>query len=351
MWDPVFLRILNFFMEDSVLEDYLGEAVNRALSGGGEGDPLRAIAKSLNDLADARDGALPSSLEEAAGHALNVQGDRDRGWSAEQWLRDDVLVHNTVCKGMLAPLHKLAEQRGESLSGAHALEFVRRVGSRVDGRDHLARLLHAAVEEIADAVHEKMAALVAAGQNATTHEMLNNKFVHNENLAQYKSGDFMSFHKGLDGLIGSPNPEIHKTMMREHCSSDDSLLEFRASNYQTATTSQIEWYFVADPNSPPKTFKIIRMEEARRDDRIAAWRYGANRRNPTLTSMPFPKARSVKGWPQERRYGSVGHRGRSPFPPSFFEAEMREKNRQLNERGASEITMEEFLGARLYTGP
>ena len=134
-------------------------------------------------------------------------------------------------------------------------------------------------------------------------------------------------------------------MMREHCSSDDSLLEFRASNYQTATTSQIEWYFVADPNSPPKTFEIIPMEDARRDDR------GANQRNPTLTSMPFPKARSVKGWPQERRYGSVGHRGRSPFPPSFFEAEMREKNRQLNERGASEITMEEFLGARLYTGP
>ena len=181
------------------------------------------------------------------------------------------------------------------------------------------------------------------------HESSNSKFVHDEK--HNKPGDFMSFHKGLDGLIGSPNPEIRKTMMREHCSSDDSLLEFRASNYQTATTSQIEWYFVADPNSPPKTFKIIRMEEARRDDRIAAWRYGANRRNPTLTSMPFPKARSVKGWPQERRYGSVGHRGRSPFPPSFFEADVREKNRKLNERGASEISMEEFLGARLYTGP
>jgi hypothetical protein len=199
---------------------------------------------------------------------------------------------------------------------------------------------------MASAVHEKMTALVEAGKNATANEMINHKFVHYERL---KSGDFSSFHKGLDGLIGSPNPEVYKTMTREHCASDDSILEFRANNYNTATTSQIEWFFVADPKNPPKSFEIKR-EGGTQSESIAAWQRTVDRRNPTMTSTPFPKVRSVIGWPQERRSSAVGHRGRSPFPPSFFEAELREKNRQLRKKMLYDRLRETYSDPTLNIG-
>ena len=83
------------------------------------------------------------------------------------------------------------------------------------------------------------------------------------------AGGLETFFGGLEGLIGTPNPKLKESMEREHTSSSDSLTEFYASNYGTATTSALEWLFVVDPVSRPADVwpadSKLRADESRRN--------------------------------------------------------------------------------------
>eukprot|EP00966_Prymnesium_polylepis_P097185 2251036-Prymnesium_polylepis.1 len=46
-------------------------------------------------------------------------------------------------------------------------------------------------------------------------------------------------------------------MDREHCLADDSQVMFNALNFSTQTTSEVEWYFVTDPEHPPASLDSI----------------------------------------------------------------------------------------------
>ena len=61
-------------------------------------------------------------------------------------------------------------------------------------------------------------------------------------------GERDSFDGGLDGFLGPPNPNLGATVEWEHCMEEDSLKEFVVPNYLTETTSQVEYWFVADPS-------------------------------------------------------------------------------------------------------
>ena len=69
-------------------------------------------------------------------------------------------------------------------------------------------------------------------------EILNVSFVDNFDARKMAFGPLSEFTKGLDGLIGPPNPDLHKGMRWEHCERPDSNVPFTTSNYGIETTSR-----------------------------------------------------------------------------------------------------------------
>ena len=64
-------------------------------------------------------------------------------------------------------------------------------------------------------------------------------------------GSLNVFFGGLEGIVGSPSPNVRAMMAEEHTERDDSLIEFTTPNYHLRTTSAQEWAFVAAPDAPP----------------------------------------------------------------------------------------------------
>ena len=66
-------------------------------------------------------------------------------------------------------------------------------------------------------------------------EILNVSFVDTFGAREMTFGQQSEFSKGLDGLIGPPNPDLVKGMHGEHCECTDSKVPFTASNIDTTS--------------------------------------------------------------------------------------------------------------------
>lgn len=111
---------------------------------------------------------------------------------------------------------------------------------------------------------------------------------------------------------------IHIGMRNEHLFASDSHEKFTTPNYQTSTTSRIEWHFVADPE----------------DEELLTEMHG---RWPEDVTPPSCKdGQSFK---------------REPRPLRTFEDEMRRVNEELEAAGEPQMLLDELIGSRLYTGP
>lgn len=130
-------------------------------------------------------------------------------------------------------------------------------------------------------------------------------------------GDAIAFFKGLEALVGEPCRQdlVADSMRFEHTARDDAVTEFTTGNYKITTSSTIEYWFVVDP---------VRM------------------------------ARTVcadgKHWPCEQVLLADNKR-RQPQPMAAFDSCRERMAPRLSAAGTEPLTNEEFLGARLYTGP
>jgi len=68
-----------------------------------------------------------------------------------------------------------------------------------------------------------------------------------DRYATYEMGDIDDFVGGLGAMVGPPNPDLMTTMTDEHTMRYDSSAEFLNAPYWIRTTSEIEWFFVTDP--------------------------------------------------------------------------------------------------------
>ena len=130
-------------------------------------------------------------------------------------------------------------------------------------------------------------------------------------------GEPKDFVGGLVTLVGEPIGHRMLGMKQEHGAAADSHVEFEVGNYGTRTTSQLEWWFVVEPTA------------ARLD------------------------ALGLSAWPTDvklRENPAMRHRCRAPLPLGSFGAQRAELNEKLRELH-TELLDEEFIGARLYTGP
>ena len=90
---------------------------------------------------------------------------------------------------------------------------------------------------------EKLLAAAAASGAA-----LNNKFVEEFQGKEMCFGYTKDFFKGLDGMIGPPNPNLLEGMRWEHWERKDSHKPFTATNTHIETTSASEYSFVFEPD-------------------------------------------------------------------------------------------------------
>ena len=105
-------------------------------------------------------------------------------------------------------------------------------------------------------------------------------------------------------------------MLHEHCNAHDSATRFTTPNYGISTTSEIEWWFVVNPI--------------------------AGRRRLGFEHYPA----ETTGLAQSCA------RGRTQLkPPSLFADEIGRVSSELRKGGHSPLQEEEFISARLYTGP
>ena len=134
---------------------------------------------------------------------------------------------------------------------------------------------------------------------------------------QYGSMD--DFRRGLAGLLVMAAPadpsELLRAMIAEHTAAADADTAFEVRNYGTVTSSRIEFFFVTDPS--PNRLDRLRLRE----------------------------------WPQEPKLIAAGRDGRRPLPIRSFRAARRTVDAQLRTGGEAPLSVEEFVAARLYTGP
>lgn len=139
-----------------------------------------------------------------------------------------------------------------------------------------------------------------------------------DNVRQLSYASPDVYFRGLGRIVGRAgadagnDEELMRLMQHEHCNEVDSTTTFEPPNFVIPTTSQIEWWAVADPD---QGLEILGLPD----------------------------------WPKEARLG--GATARKLHPPSHFRPTWDGFNAKLTAIGESELQMNGFVCLRLYTGP
>ena len=227
-------------------------------------------------------------------------------WSAASWLAS-MPLNEIVASALLAPLGEVA--RHDRQRSARELAFVRELGWSAS-HEALMELLKRAsfLERVADELWEQCKGIATA--KAATAIELHSKFIEEGEERELSYDGLGAWYGGLEDRVGPPDPSVRQAMFREHCNAADSREYFTTSNYGIETTPEIEWHFVTDGTS------------------------GA------LETL------GLKEWPCERN-GAL----RVATPPTFFDVERQKRNRELHDLDSTPLNEDEFIAARIYTGP
>ena len=166
-------------------------------------------------------------------------GEQRDVWTAANWATS-VGTGAIVAEALLMNIGDRSDPRVELL-------FMRTLAT--SSRDTIAELLRAGnvVELLAAALWPAMQGLLA--QQAASASELHDKFVLDGNTSTLQFGGLDRFYGGLELLVGSPNPQVYKSMSRDHCEMPDSNAPFDMPNGKAWTTASIEWRFVDAPES------------------------------------------------------------------------------------------------------
>jgi hypothetical protein len=317
------------------LEAALSSAVNEAIARQVD-DPVRFLGEHLLENADRAVGSPKSTgvaglddivaqAKQAAKAAPNKWSADKTGdqWSTHAWL-DNLHTNDMVADTLLAPL-RAAAPPAQSPSKSKAadpgldpdleLAFIRCLG-KAGSREQVHSLVAKLLPRLTDALWKGLQEL--AGAKAATSTELHSKFVDEEGTFALAYGGLSKFYQGLEGVVGPPQPNLMEAMGREHCEQPDSREPFEVTNYGTTTTSELEWWFVADG-----------------------------------TDACLPRL-GISEWPMEQKLVKTkALRGqcRIAKPPVAFEGQRREINEKLDALDQRPMLVEEFIASRLYTGP
>ena len=109
-------------------------------------------------------------------------------------------------------------------------------------------------------------------------------------------GKLATFYSGLEAFIGPPKLHMAEAMRYEHCKGKDANVELVALNYETYTTSHIEYLFVTAPTE--ESLVKLGRKEWPPDERLTRSQKGAEREaelnEDTLRGAMPRKATSIE---------------------------------------------------------
>ena len=221
------------------------------------------------------------------------QEQKARGeWTAVSWV-ESVGIASAVALALLHDRAGSEQSEVDALQklGDHSvsdLTGVLRNGGLVES---VAALLQPALHKLAHA-------------EAVTTAQAQSKFA---GQVEMSFGGLDAFYGGLEAQIGPPQPQVFAGMEAEHLRGADAVAEWTTANYGLATTAAAEWRFVVEAAA-------TKVEE------------------------------STELLPDRSRC-------RQPVPLHVFEKAAEPKNEALRRAKQPELTTDEIIGARLYTGP
>ena len=164
-------------------------------------------------------------------------------WQCSKWLTEIKALHDVIAAALCTSTEG---ETPEVFEADAALAHVRVLESRDQVVERLAA--GGALDKLADIIWPKVEILQAGP--ATAAELASQW--HAEGAGSLLYGDLPAFFQGLEPRIGSPDPKVLKDMAADHCSRPDAQVEFTTGNYSVVTTSEVEWKFVYEPETPLK---------------------------------------------------------------------------------------------------
>ena len=208
---------------------------------------------------------------------------------------------------------------------------LQRFGNMPNARDAVRARIAACVDSLTQLIQPKLEELVqheATIADPNTAE-LQEKFSLDTHTYEGEYGTLSTFFGGLQEIIGSPEPKAMDAMCNEHTRGVDSKVEFTTGNYDVTTTAEVEWEFVATPESPrqfPSEKKIAAAQHLKSNKQLA--------RTKSLQAIIDSRAKP-----------------RSPIPLAQLQEKAKGVNKRLDDLNLQGVKDEEVVGARLYTGP
>ena len=220
----------------------------------------------------------------------------EEGWTMEAWLSRLGGVASALASALKSgedvPDDELTYARGLGCS-AQALQIRLAKGGALE---KLSSYLAKQFQEL------QQAEAVTAGE-------MHDKFALDDRSFELQLGGLDTFYGGLEGIVGPPKPQVDLGMQQDHLEMQDSFIPFDMPNRKMTTTSATEWRFVASPEE------------------------GSDGQGGPFVPYPNP------------------NNSRQPLPFEDFAAEFAKRNVMLTKMKQPRMCREEFIGARLYTGP
>ena len=168
-----------------------------------------------------------------------------------------------------------------------------------------------------------------------------------------------TFFGGLEAKVGSPQPDVHMAMAAEHMKKEDSIERITTENYGITTTSSIEWRFVAEPESPPHggwpVEERLRMAHAISSSPDASQSSASRIASTAKAGVTLAHPTGHRRWGHLnlalRKLAASGAHHRTALPLSALEDACNAPNAKLASMREPLVTLDEAIGARLYTGP
>ena len=221
-----------------------------------------------------------------------------------RWARS-LGLYERLADALVEPIREEVKAKASAAASAGELAFIRHLGQHGGAADFRV-LLSSAFEGVCEAMH---AGAVVLTQGDASVQELSDRFVSHAEL-QY--GSLKSFHVGMAGMLGPPNPNVLDAIEREHLDGPDTDIKQKTHNYGIETSPRIEYYFVVDPE----------------------------RGRAKLGLETYPAEPNV-----------ALRKQRIERPLESFDGAVADLNLRLNREGQSPLSKAELIALRLYTGP
>ena len=184
-------------------------------------------------------------------------------WSAFKWLHGNHSVDRAIVVALMKDFKPPAATADKSKGDAE-MAFCQELCDGGEKRIQDMLMKGDVVGQLAEKIHA--ASLRLKEGNSRDGSATGQKFSSSGDGVTLSFGKLATFYSGLEAFIGPPKLHIKAAMHYEHCMGKDASTSLVAQNYNTHTTSKIEFLFVTAPTD--ESLKELGISEWPADRRL-----------------------------------------------------------------------------------